>query len=90
MAADLRIVVSELATNAIRHTASAFRVSVRVLQDVVRVEVHDAGMTYPQLGSARLEDIGGRGLAIVGKLARDWGFSQHGDGKMTWAELRLR
>jgi anti-sigma regulatory factor (Ser/Thr protein kinase) len=90
MAADVRIVVSELATNAIRHTASAFQVSVRLLQDVVRVEVHDAGTTYPQLGSARLEDVSGRGLAIVARLARDWGFSHHGDGKMTWAELPLR
>src|SRR3954468_2266294 len=90
MAADLRIVVSELATNAITHTASAFRVSLRVLADVVRVEVHDAGMTYPQLGAAKAEDTQGRGLAIIGQLARDWGFSQHGDDKITWAELPLR
>jgi anti-sigma regulatory factor (Ser/Thr protein kinase) len=89
MTADLCIVVSELATNAIRHTASAFRVSLRVLEDVVRVEVHDAGVTYPQLGAAKAEDIGGRGLAIIGQLARDWGFSQHGDSKITWAELPL-
>jgi len=90
MAGDLRVVVSELATNAIRHTASAFRVSLRLRGDVVRLELHDAGMTYPQLGSARVDDTGGRGLAIVGQLARDWGFSQHGDGKMTWAELPVR
>ena len=89
MAADLSIVVSELATNAIRHTASAFRVSLRVLDDVVRLEVHDAGMTYPALGAAGLEDLGGRGLAIIGQLARDWGFANSADGKMTWAELRL-
>lgn len=89
MAADLSIVVSELATNAIRHTASAFRVSLRVLEDVVRLEVHDAGMTYPALGAAGVEDLGGRGLAIISQLARDWGFGNHADGKMTWAELRL-
>ena len=89
MAADLSIVVSELATNAIRHTTSAFRVSLRVVGDVVRLEVHDAGMTYPALGAAGLEDLGGRGLAIIGQLARDWGFANHADGKMTWAELRL-
>jgi len=89
MAADLSIVVSELATNAIRHTSSAFRVSVRVLEDVVRLEVHDAGMTYPALGAAGVEDLGGRGLAIIGQIARDWGFANHAGGKMTWAELRL-
>src|SRR4051794_26577223 len=90
MASDLRIVVSELATNAITHTASAFRVSLRVLADVVRVEVHDAGMTYPQLGAAKAEDTQGRGLAVIGQLARDWGFSQHGNDKIPWAELPLR
>jgi anti-sigma regulatory factor (Ser/Thr protein kinase) len=89
MAADLRVVVSELATNAIRHTASAFRVSLQRREDVVRVEVHDAGVTYPQLGAAAPGDTDGRGLAVVGRLARDWGFSRDGDGKVTWAELGL-
>ena len=30
-----------------------------------------------------------RGLAIIGQIARDWGFANHAGGKMTWAELRL-
>jgi len=87
--ADAELVVSELATNAVRHAGSAFRLSVRQLDGAVRLTVQDAAQTEPQQRTAAPEDRGGRGMSIVGKVAGSWGYDRLGDGKVVWAELSL-
>jgi anti-sigma regulatory factor (Ser/Thr protein kinase) len=84
---DAELVVSELATNAVRHSQSAFRLSVRHEDGVVRLAVQDAGLAPPRPRTATPEDHGGRGIAIVGKVARSWGYDRLDDGKVVWAEL---
>lgn len=83
----LRLVVSELATNAVLHAKSAF--CVRVISDdrLVRVEVVDES---PELPTRRRFDpsaASGRGLAIIEKVAARWGVTPEGSGKQVWVEL---
>jgi len=81
------LVTSELATNAIEHAASAFRVRVHRAGPVVRIGVEDVRPTPPQLRAAEVDHLGGRGVAIVGKLAQSWGCDVLPHGKIVWADL---
>lgn len=84
---DAELVVSELATNAVRHAGSAFRLSVQDLGSGVRVTVQDSGEAVPRERHPSPDEHGGRGVAIVSKLASRWGYDLLGDGKVVWAEL---
>jgi anti-sigma regulatory factor (Ser/Thr protein kinase) len=91
------LLLSELVTNSIRHSASGLpgrTVTVTVLSDgeVTRVYVTDrSSATVPALqpGVSGAEG-GGRGLYLVDSLAARWGFEQDGDHTTTWFELRHR
>ncbi|MEY9958541.1 serine phosphatase RsbU (regulator of sigma subunit)/anti-sigma regulatory factor (Ser/Thr protein kinase) [Streptacidiphilus sp. MAP5-52] len=79
--------VSELVTNAIRHTDGP--VELRLLRDRSLIcEVADGSGVSPRLRRARSEDESGRGLFLVAQLASRWGtrFTDDG-GKVIWAEL---
>ncbi|MFI9061395.1 ATP-binding protein [Streptomyces sp. NPDC053429] len=89
------LVVSELVTNALRHSGAprGRDIGVRLArrEGRVRVEVSDAGAVVdlaPQTATAG--DERGRGLAIVAALAERWGCRPrpHGIGKAVWAEVR--
>lgn len=87
---SVKLLISELATNAIRHTAGIqFRCRVRLEQDGVRIEVEDRGDApapiWPRTASS--EDEGGRGLHLVARLSKDWGMRRrdHGPGSVVWA-----
>jgi anti-sigma regulatory factor (Ser/Thr protein kinase) len=101
LAADAALLTSELATNAIQHSASGqggtFEIVIWQRPATVRVAVIDAGA--PSIPAPRsvgdpgdLRDLGdlaasGRGLALVDALARQWG--QHGNRhrRAVWFEL---
>jgi two-component sensor histidine kinase len=87
------LVVSELATNAIRHgpgPARDFEVAVTVLPDgSCVVEVSDPGRTPPVLCDPDEAAESGRGLRLVAALAEVWGVRHRGRlGKTVWAVLR--
>jgi DNA-binding NarL/FixJ family response regulator len=84
---DAAIVVSELVTNAVRHAASPSIVVVNRIADGVRIEVRDEGLGTPSPGAATSAAEGGRGLAIVAALARDWGVVAGERSKAVWVEL---
>jgi anti-sigma regulatory factor (Ser/Thr protein kinase) len=84
---DAAVVVSELATNAVRHGSSPFRVSVDHAPQGVRIGIEDVDAGVPQLRAAAVDDVNGRGIAIVDELADRWGFEELGASKVTWAEL---
>jgi anti-sigma regulatory factor (Ser/Thr protein kinase) len=88
--ADAQLVVSELATNAVIHAGSPFSVSVGRNGSTMRVSVRDCSGTQPVLRAPEPESLSGRGLRLVGALARDWGVEPGADGKTVWAELALR
>jgi len=85
--------VSELAANAVAHTASGvggdFTVEViRSADGVALVAVTDAGGPgEPSVRDADALAEGGRGLALVAALASRWGHHEEAGGRRTvWAE----
>ncbi|MFJ5273471.1 SpoIIE family protein phosphatase [Streptomyces sp. NPDC088358] len=82
------LVVSELATNVIRHAEGAIRLRL-ILDRTLTVEVSDDADTAPHLRHARLQDEGGRGLFLVASMTRHWGTRYEDGGKTIWAEQSL-
>ncbi|MEN8654675.1 SpoIIE family protein phosphatase [Streptomyces sp. 21So2-11] len=89
VADQVELLVSEVVTNAVRH-ARHHPVELRLVRtDALLCEVGDDSHTLPALMSAGPGDEAGRGLAVVSALAREWGTSRTGDGKMVWFEVPL-
>jgi len=82
------LVVSELATNVIRHATGPIRLRL-ILDRTLTVEVSDDSDTAPHLRHARIQDEGGRGLFIVASVSRHWGTRYSQTGKTIWAEQEL-
>jgi anti-sigma regulatory factor (Ser/Thr protein kinase) len=85
------LIVSELVTNAVVHTASARVVcELSRLGRRLRIAVQDQGH---QPGGPRLrcssDDEHGRGLLLVDAMSSAWGSHDAGDssGRIVWAEL---
>lgn len=71
----VRLLISELVTNALRHSDSAAPVELHASwNSTVRVEVTDHGGGFtPHPRDKPLEEPGGYGLMLVGSLADRWG-----------------
>lgn len=88
------LLLSELVTNAVRHSHAPGRdIDARCHlpeRDTLRVEVSDAGEGLPEPRIAGEEDESGRGLALVAALASAWDAypRAYGIGKTVWFELR--
>lgn len=83
------LVVSELVTNAVRHAGSPVTLHLFARPDHLRVEVEDEAPAPPQMRQAASMDLGGRGLALVEAVSREWGSSPSPTGKVVWATLAL-
>jgi anti-sigma regulatory factor (Ser/Thr protein kinase) len=83
------LVVSELASNAIRHAHSDFTVTIDASVDEVRIEVSDDNGDLPVRGTPDLTAPAGRGLFIVEALSRQWGVTTTPGGKAVWAVLSI-
>lgn len=81
------LLVSEVATNALVHGTGQVEVRVSAEGQVLRVEVYDDSPHLPQRRAAGLLEEGGRGLALVESLSRDWGVDPRDPGKVVWFEL---
>lgn len=91
-AADrVRLLVSEVVTNALRYAAAPMTLTVRMAPGTVRVEMSDCSPELPVLlGGAGLATAEhGRGLRIVEELATRWGTERSGAGKIVWFEVAL-
>ncbi|MDI6519890.1 ATP-binding protein [Streptomyces coelicoflavus] len=86
---DIRLCVSELATNALVHGTVAdrgFLVRLNAEDDVVRLEVHDSLRRRPELRQTVDTDLSGRGLVLVAALADGWGVQDRTPlGKIVWS-----
>lgn len=92
---DVRLCVSELATNALLHChddAAGFLLVMSAIGDRVRVEVRDTGAGLPQPVEPEETSTDGRGLLLVAAYADDWGVDKDIDGpgstKSVWAEFK--
>ncbi len=87
---DVKLLVSELVTNAVRHPRGAGRIvlELAIAAGHVRVEVSDpgSGFTKPKVDAPPPDAPGGRGLLIVDRVASRWGVTP-GRHTRVWFEL---
>ncbi len=90
---DVRLLVSELVANSVRHAGLGASQTVRLVVELsaerLRCEIRDAGpgfsaRTPPDQGSGE----GGWGLHLVDRLTDRWGVEQR-DGTLVWFEIDL-
>lgn len=81
--------VTELATNAVLHAGTPFRVTFRRIGDRIRCEVSDGSTEPPRICHYSVEASTGRGLRLVDQLATTWGVTAGDGGKTVWFELDL-
>lgn len=90
---DLRILVTELVTNSVRHSGvandDAVRVGIWTAPDLLRVEVADPGKGFVKTVKPFSPDqCGGWGLQIVDRLSDRWGVKRAtGAGSTVWFEI---
>ena len=84
------LLVSELVTNAVLHGTGAVEVELRSEGACLHVGVRSAHVDVGQLEHpVELPDaVRGRGLAMVERLAADWGAEVAPQGSTVWFELR--
>jgi anti-sigma regulatory factor (Ser/Thr protein kinase) len=80
---DVSLVVSELASNAVRHAGSAFSLSLKLQGELLRVAVQD----HAPLPAADLIAQPPHGLCVIDSLSSSWGVEAAGTGKLVWAQL---
>ncbi|KEF03560.1 MULTISPECIES: ATP-binding protein [Streptomyces] len=90
---DVRLCVSELATNAVTHgtvPGHGFTVTVTAEDDAVCIEVGDPSPRRLRLRNPTNGDTVGRGLQLLGALSDEWGVTEHGMvGKTVWSRFKI-
>jgi anti-sigma regulatory factor (Ser/Thr protein kinase) len=86
--------VSELATNAIKHTPSGhgghITIGIVTVGPLIRAEVtNDGTMTSKPHVTRESDAENGRGILIVEALAVAWGVIEHAETTTVWAEFRV-
>ena len=81
----IELMVSELATNCIRHTDSGFELTITRVDGDIRVEATDGADGAPEMRSPEPTDPSGRGLKIIDMLSAGWGVEhRNATGKTVW------
>lgn len=83
----LALVVTELASNAVLHARSPFRVSVTFDESVIRGTVSDPESTPPMELDPAPRATAGRGLMLVRRVAARSGVDTMPSGKSVWFEV---
>ncbi len=86
---DAMLVVTELVANVVDHAMTSFRLVVHLTGSVLRIAVADGSPELPVLRPFDPQARRGRGLQVIGSVARKWGCDQHEGGKVVWAELAV-
>jgi hypothetical protein len=86
----VRLVVSELATNALVHGRTPFVVTLARADDTVRLAVSDDSAWTTARATDQVLSAGGRGLRIVDVVSRDWGIISGAGSKTVWATFEAR
>lgn len=85
---DVRLVGSELATNATLHARTPFTVLLEGHERLVQLTVSDDSLLEPLLATAAPTATGGRGLGIVAVYSLDWGVTVESENtKSVWASF---
>lgn len=92
-AQSLRLIMSELVTNALRHGAEGERIDLAVTPkpEFLCVQVTDDGPGLaPRPRALETEEEGGFGLFFVEQLTRRWGVTRENRRTRVWFELDYR
>lgn len=84
------LLVSELASNCVRHTDSDFEVAVRREGSEIRIAATDWGAGMPVMRTPDPMAASGRGLLVIDMLSGAWGIEagpRHRPGKTVWLTL---
>jgi anti-sigma regulatory factor (Ser/Thr protein kinase) len=95
VAADLlqtiELMVSELASNCIRHTNAGFELAIVRTEAEIRVEATDDAGGVPTKRTPEPTDPAGRGLQIIDMLSSSWGVQRRSTaGKTVWFTVDVR
>jgi anti-sigma regulatory factor (Ser/Thr protein kinase) len=83
----VRLVVSELAANAVLHARTHFEVHCEIDSDA-RIQVVDWSPGHlPQVREVEPERPGGLGMHLVDELVDDWGVERHDECKVVWCVI---
>ncbi len=84
------LLVSELATNAVRHARTPVTIWLARRLDRIVLSVQDGSPVHSHVEHPDTLDEHGRGMLLVDVLAERWGEREVPDGKMVWAEIATR
>jgi anti-sigma regulatory factor (Ser/Thr protein kinase) len=88
---SVRLVASELATNALVHAQTTFSVTLSGSDNEVVLTVWDDSQALPERRASQVLNASGRGLEIVDIVSQAWGINQDEAGsKGVWASFALR
>lgn len=85
------LILSELATNAVRHGARSDTIKLlcELDDDILTMGVIDYDERQPVILQAGVDDERGRGLMLVDSISDEWGCRPHDGGKLVFASLKL-
>jgi serine/threonine-protein kinase RsbW len=88
---DVLLLVTELVTNAVRHSTAGsdglVRVELRAGPDTLWVAVSDEGAGFTADAPVEPNEAGGWGLALVDRIADRWAVAPIGSGTCAWFEI---
>jgi anti-sigma regulatory factor (Ser/Thr protein kinase) len=92
--ADVLLLLTELVTNAVRHSGlrpdESVHVELHMWSERVQVRVIDAGTHFTRIRpSAREDQSGGWGLFLVDRIADTWGVGRTASGTCVWFEIEF-
>lgn len=88
----VELLVSELATNSVRHTESGFELKIACEPGRIRVSVTDSGSGRPVVRALDATSVSGRGLALMKALSSSSGVRRSrsaAGGKTVWFVLEV-
>ncbi|MGV9994888.1 ATP-binding protein [Streptomyces sp. NPDC003374] len=88
---EAALVVTELATNVIKHVGEGTSATLILewRRERLRVEMHDKSPALPAQHNAGHDAECGRGLHLLASMAVDWGTVVTASGKAVWCEIAL-
>jgi anti-sigma regulatory factor (Ser/Thr protein kinase) len=83
-----KLLVSELATNAVTHARTPFTVRATWHPPYVRIEVVDAA-PLPDLDVPRASRLGGWGFEFLDRFSHSWGIEERDTNKAVWFDVHI-
>ena len=84
---EVRLLVSELATNVVLHARTPMEIRVARLNGLVEIAVSDRAPDRVVRRGAKRSAVGGRGMMLVESFAAEWGVDVRDGSKCVWFRM---